>query len=46
MRVIAVATSNYSLEVLKAENPDYVFKDLTDTPQILEAILKPIENKS
>ncbi|HTA76555.1 MAG TPA: HAD family hydrolase [bacterium] len=42
VRVIAVATSNYSLEVLKAENPDYVFPDLTDTEKVLNAVLEHI----
>jgi phosphoglycolate phosphatase len=43
VRVIAVATSNYSLEVLKAENPDYVFPDLTDTNKVLNAILEHLD---
>jgi phosphoglycolate phosphatase len=40
VRVIAVATSNYSIEVLKAEKPDYVFADLTNTNKVLNAILE------
>jgi len=42
VRTIAVATSNYSLEDLKAENPDYAFADLTDTPKVISAILEPL----
>jgi phosphoglycolate phosphatase len=40
VRVLAVATSNYSLEVLKAEKPDYVFADLTDTDKVMDAVLE------
>jgi phosphoglycolate phosphatase-like HAD superfamily hydrolase len=43
VRSVAVATSNYSIEILKAEKPDYVFADLTDTDKVLQAILEPIE---
>ncbi len=42
VRTIAVATSNYSMEDLKAENPDYLFKDLTETQRVISAILEPI----
>jgi phosphoglycolate phosphatase-like HAD superfamily hydrolase len=42
VRVIAVATSNYSIEVLRAENPDFVFRDLTDTNKVMSAILEPL----
>ncbi len=40
VRVIAVATSNYSIDVLRAEGPDYVFEDLSDTEKVLKAILE------
>ena len=42
VRVLAVATSNYSYDVLKAEGPDFVFHDLTDTEKVLNAILEPL----
>ena len=42
VRTIAVATSNYSMEDLKAENPDYLFKDLTETDKVVKAILEPM----
>ncbi len=42
VRTIAVATSGYSLEELKAENPDYAFPDLTDTQKVISAILEPL----
>jgi phosphoglycolate phosphatase len=42
VRTIAVATSNYSIEDLKAENPDYAFPDLTDTQKVISAILEPL----
>jgi phosphoglycolate phosphatase-like HAD superfamily hydrolase len=38
-RTIAVASSNYSLDELKAENPDYAFTDLTDKTSVLSAVL-------
>ncbi len=40
VRVIAVATSNYSMDVLRAESPDYVFEDLTQTDKVLNAIME------
>jgi phosphoglycolate phosphatase-like HAD superfamily hydrolase len=40
VRTIAVATSHYPLEELKAEGPDFVFSDLTDTEKVLSAILE------
>lgn len=40
VRVIAVATSNYSVDVLRAEGPDYVFENLSDTEKVLQAILE------
>ncbi|HEY5038677.1 MAG TPA: HAD family hydrolase [bacterium] len=46
VRTIAVATSNYSLEDLKAEGPDYVFSDLTDTQKVISAILEPVLKNS
>lgn len=41
-RTVAVASSNYSLDELKAENPDYVFADLLDKEKVLQAILEPL----
>lgn len=41
-RVVAVATGSYSVDVLKAEGPDFVFKDMSNTTQILSAIFQPI----
>ena len=42
VRTLAVATSSYSMEDLKAENPDFVFADLTDTSRVVAAILEPL----
>lgn len=42
VRTIAVATSNYSMEDLGKENPDYLFPDLTDTSKVIKAILEPL----
>ena len=42
VRTIAVATSHFTVEDLKAENPDYVFPDLTDTAKVISAILDPL----
>ena len=39
VRTIAVATSHYSVEDLTAENPDFVFPDLTDKEKVISAIL-------
>ena len=44
VRTIAVATSNYSMEDLGKENPDYLFPDLTNTGKVIDAILKPLQN--
>jgi phosphoglycolate phosphatase-like HAD superfamily hydrolase len=44
VRTIAVATSSYTQEDLKAENPDYLFADLTDTDKVIQAILEPINS--
>jgi len=41
-RTIAVASSNYSLDELKAENPDYAFTDLIDKATVLSAVLDPL----
>jgi phosphoglycolate phosphatase len=41
VRSIAVATSTFTLEDLKAENPDYLFPNLTDTKKVISAILGP-----
>jgi phosphoglycolate phosphatase-like HAD superfamily hydrolase len=41
-RTIAVASSNYSMDQLKAENPDYLFENLTDSEKVLQAILEPM----
>jgi phosphoglycolate phosphatase-like HAD superfamily hydrolase len=42
VRTIAVATSNYTLEQLQAESPDYLFADLTDKTKVLSALLDPL----
>lgn len=44
VRTIAVATSSYSVEALGAENPDFVFPDLTDKVKVISAILNPLED--
>jgi len=41
VRTVAVATSNYTLEQLQAENPDFLFSDLTDKTKVLSAVLDP-----
>jgi phosphoglycolate phosphatase len=38
VRVIAVATGPYSMEVLKAEGADFVLADLSDKAKVIEAI--------
>jgi phosphoglycolate phosphatase-like HAD superfamily hydrolase len=40
-RIVAVATGSYSVETLKAEGPDFLFRDLSVTSQVLSAILSP-----
>jgi len=42
VRTIAVATSNYSMEDLNKENPDYLFQNLTETDKVVSAILEPL----
>jgi phosphoglycolate phosphatase len=42
VRTIAVATGSYSLEELKAEKPDFLFPDLSDTQAVLSAIFQPL----
>ncbi len=42
VRTIAVATSNYSMEDLGKENPDYLFQNLTETDKVVSAILEPL----
>jgi phosphoglycolate phosphatase len=42
VRTIAVATGPFKVEELRAEKPDFVFPDLSDTPKVLSAILDPI----
>lgn len=42
VRTIAVATSNYSIEDLRAEQPDYAFPNLTETEKVIAAILDPL----
>ena len=39
VRTIAVATGLYSSEILRLENPDYLFEDLTDRERVLGALL-------
>lgn len=41
-RVLAVSTGSYSHEQLKAENPDHLFKDLSDTSAIIQTIFRQI----
>ena len=38
VRTIAVATGGYSHERLSVEKPDYIFENLSDTDQVLDAI--------
>jgi len=40
VKSIAVATGAETLEMLKKENPDFLFKDFTDIEKIIEAITK------
>jgi phosphoglycolate phosphatase-like HAD superfamily hydrolase len=40
-RTIAVATGSFSLEELAALHPTYVFRDFSDTKQLLRAVLLP-----
>jgi phosphoglycolate phosphatase len=42
VRTLAVATSNYTLEQLQAESPDFLFADLTDKTRVLSALLDPL----
>lgn len=37
-RALSVATGNYSLDALAAEKPDYIVKDLSDVPAIVEIL--------
>ena len=39
VRTIAVATGPFKVEELAAEKPDFVFQDLSKTPEVIEAIL-------
>ncbi len=41
-RAVAVATGSYSLETLKAEGPDFLFANLSETSKVLSAILSPV----
>ena len=45
VRTIAVATGPFKVDELNAEGPDFVFQDLSDTPQVLSAILEPLPIK-
>lgn len=38
-KVLAVCTGGYDRDQLQAEEPDYVFKDLSDTQAVLKALL-------
>jgi len=38
-RTVAIATGNYSVEVLRAENPDFVFQDLSDIDAVMSVLL-------
>lgn len=38
---VAIATGDYSPEMLAAENPDFLFSDLSDTDSVLSALLPP-----
>ncbi len=42
VRTIAVASSNYNMEDLAAEKPDYLFQDLTDKEKVLSALIEPL----
>jgi phosphoglycolate phosphatase-like HAD superfamily hydrolase len=42
VRTIAVASSNYKMDELAAEKPDFLFQDLTDTEKVIQAILEEI----
>jgi phosphoglycolate phosphatase len=39
-RVLAVATGSYSVDTLKAENPDFIFKDMSNRSEFLSAIFQ------
>ncbi len=41
-RVLAVATGSYSIDVLKAEGPDFIFQDMSNKPAFLSAIFQAI----
>jgi hypothetical protein len=39
---VAVATGPYKMEQLRAENPDFLFEDLSDTGKVMDALLSPM----
>jgi phosphoglycolate phosphatase-like HAD superfamily hydrolase len=42
VRTVAVATGPYKMEQLRAEDPDFLFEDLSDTGKVIEALLSPM----
>jgi phosphoglycolate phosphatase-like HAD superfamily hydrolase len=42
VRTVAVATGPYKMEQLRAENPDFLFEDLSDTGKVMDALLSPM----
>ena len=38
-KTVAIATGHYSLEELKAHQPDFLFEDLSDVPSVVQVLL-------